>query len=79
MRWAGHVARMRERKCVYRVFVRKPERRRPLGRPRTLREYNIKWSIDWIDLAQDRNRWRTLVNRVIILLVLQNEGGLLTR
>jgi hypothetical protein len=70
---------MRERKCVYRVFVRKPERRRPLGRPRSRRKDSIKWSIDWIDLAQDRNRWRALVNRVIILLVLQNEGGLLAR
>ena len=42
MRWAGHVARMRERRGLYRVLVGKPEGKRPLGRPRRRWEYNIK-------------------------------------
>ena len=61
MRWAGHVARMGERKCVYRVLVGKPEGKRPLGRPRRGWEDNIKMDLEemgsggmyWIDLAQD--------------------------
>jgi hypothetical protein len=64
MRWAGHVARMRERRGVYRVLVGKPEGKRPLGRPRRRREDNIKVDlqelgcgvVDWIELAQDRDR-----------------------
>jgi hypothetical protein len=63
---------MGERKGVYRALVGKPERRRPLGRSRRRWDDNIKmdlrqvgWgSIDWINLAQDRNRWRALVNAV---------------
>jgi hypothetical protein len=73
LRWAGHVARMREWRGAYRALVRKPEGRRPLGRPRRRWENNIKidlrevgWEgIDWIDLAQDRNRWRAVVNTVM--------------
>jgi len=73
MRWAGHVARMGERRVVYRVLVRKPEGKRPLGRPRLKWEDNIKmdlqevgcWNKDWIFLAQDRDRWRALVNAVM--------------
>ena len=65
MRWAWHVASMRERKGVYRVLVGKPEGRRPLGRPRCRWEDNIKTDLqevgcgglDWIELAQDRDRW----------------------
>jgi hypothetical protein len=53
---------------VYRVFVRKPEGRSPLGRPRCRWEYNIKMDLqevggghwDWMELAQDRDRWRAL-------------------
>jgi hypothetical protein len=75
MRWAGHVARMRERRGVYRVLVGKPEGKRTLGRPRRRWEDNIKLDLrevgrggmDWIDLAQDRDRWRARVNAVMKL------------
>jgi hypothetical protein len=63
MRWAGHVARMGERRGVYRVLVGKPEGKRALGRPRRRWEDNIKMDIqeegcgvmDWIDLSRVRN------------------------
>jgi hypothetical protein len=77
MRWAGHVALMGEGRGVYRVLVGKPEGKRPLGRPRRRWEDNIKTDLqevgcgamDWIDLAQNRDRWRTLVNAVTNLRV----------
>jgi len=61
MRWVGHVASMREGRGVYKVVVRKPEGKRPLGRPRHRWEDNIKMAVgcggmNWIDLAQDRGR-----------------------
>jgi hypothetical protein len=72
MRWAGHVARMGERRVVYRVLVGKQEGKRPLGRPRHRWEDNIKMDLqevrcgceDWIGLAQVRDRWRALVSAV---------------
>jgi len=78
MRWAGHVARMGEEWGVYRVLVGKPEGKRPLGRPRPRCVDNIRmdlqevgcWYMDWIGLAQDRDRWRTLVSAVMNLRVL---------
>jgi len=77
MRWAGHVARMGEESGVYRVLVGKPEGRRPLGRPRRRCVDNIRMYLqevgcdymDWIGLAQDRDRWRTLVSAVMNLRV----------
>jgi len=64
MRWAGHVARMGETRGVFRVLVGKREGKRPLGRPRCRWENNIRMDLhevgcggmDWIDLAQDRDR-----------------------
>jgi hypothetical protein len=77
MRWAGHLARIRVKRNTFRLLVRKPEGNRPLGRPRRrwvdnimmdLRE--IGWAgVCWIVLAQDRDKWRGLVNSVMNLRV----------
>jgi hypothetical protein len=77
MRCAGLVARKGEKKNAYTLLVRKPERNRPLGRPRPRWADNIRMDlgdvgcgvVDWIGLAQDRNRWRALVNSVLNLRV----------
>ncbi|PNF26173.1 hypothetical protein B7P43_G04444 [Cryptotermes secundus] len=72
MRWAGHVARMRETRNAYRILVGMPEGKRPLGRPRRrwvdkvkIDLGEIRWDgMNWIDLTQDRDQWRALVNTV---------------
>jgi hypothetical protein len=73
MRWAGLVARMREERKVYKVLVGKPEGKRPLVRPRRrwkdgvrmdLRKIGLR-GVDWIRLAQDRDRWRAVVSAVM--------------
>ena len=73
MRWAGHVERMEEGRGVHKVLVGKPDGKRPFGRPRRRWEDNIKMDLqevgracgDWMGLAQDRDRWRTLVSTVM--------------
>jgi len=73
MRWVGHVAGTGERRGVYWVLVGKPEGKRPLGGPRRRWKDNIKMDLqemgcggmDWIELAQDRERWRGIVKAVM--------------
>jgi hypothetical protein len=77
LRWAGHVARIGEGRGIYRVLVRRPEGKRPLGRPRRRWEDNIMLDLkemgingaNWIQLAQDRVQWRACVNTVMKLRV----------
>ena len=77
MRWAGHVACMGEERGVYRVLVGIPEGKRPPGRPRRRWMDNMRLDlqevgcgyVDWIGLAHDRDRWRTLVSAVMNLRV----------
>jgi len=77
MRWAGHVVHMGEEREVYRALVGKPEGKRPLGKPRRRRVDNIRLDLqevgcrymDWIGMAQDIDRWRTLVSAVMNLRV----------
>jgi hypothetical protein len=77
MRWAGHVARMGEKRNVYRLLVGKSEGKRPLGRPRRRWMNNIKmdlleigWGdLDWFGVGQDRYNWRALMNSVMNLRV----------
>jgi hypothetical protein len=77
MRWAGHVARMGETRNAYRILVGKPEGKIPLGRPRRRWVDNIKMDLreigwdgmDWIDLTQNRDQWRALVNTIMNLRV----------
>ena len=73
MRWAMHVACMEEGRGVHKVLMGKPEGKRPLGRPRRRWEDNIKMDLeevgrgcgDWMELVQDRDRWRALVSTVM--------------
>ena len=73
MRWAGHAARKEEGRGVHKVLVGKPEGKIPLGRPRRRWEDNIKMDLeemgrgcgDWMELAQDMDRWRALVSTVM--------------
>jgi hypothetical protein len=75
IRWVGHLARMGEKRNAYRLLVGKPEGKRPLGRRRCRWVNNIKmnlleivWDgVDWIGLAQDRDKWRALVNAAMNL------------
>jgi hypothetical protein len=79
MGWTGYVARMGNKRNAYRILVGKPEGKRPLGRPRHRWVNNIKMDLKrdrmgwygfyWIDVGQDRDRWRALVNTVINLWV----------
>ena len=77
MRWAGHVARMGEERGCIGSWWSRPEGKRPLGRPRRRWVDNIRMDlqgvgcgyVDWTGLAQDRDRWRTLVSAVMKLRV----------
>jgi hypothetical protein len=86
MRWAGHEARMGEKRNAYRILVGKPEEKRPQGRSRCRWVDNIEMDLrevgwdgmDWIDMAQDRDQWRALVNTVMNLQVPQTVGKFLS-
>jgi hypothetical protein len=77
MRWAGNVARMKEKRNAYRLLVGEPEGERPLGRPRRRWVDNtgmnlgeVVWdNFDWFVPVQNRNRWKALVNSVLNLRV----------
>ena len=77
LRWTGHVARTEQSRNAYKVFVGKPEGKRPLGRPRRRWEDNIKMYLrevgcdprNWIDFAEDRDQWRAYIRAVMNLRV----------
>jgi hypothetical protein len=80
MRWAGHVARMGEERKLYKILVGKPQGKRPLGRLRRRWEDGIRMNrmetglegVDWIRLAQNRERWRAVVSVVMNLRVMRH-------
>jgi hypothetical protein len=85
MKWAGNVARMGEQRGTYRILGGRPQGRRPLGRPRRRWEDNITmdlqevgWGMGWIELPQDRDRWRAVVNAVMNLRIPYNAGNFFT-
>ena len=63
LRWAGHVARMEKGRSAFKILIGKPTGKRPLGSPRR------RWTLNWVDSAQDRNYWRALVNAALNLRV----------
>ena len=77
LRWAGHAARMKEGRSAFKILTGKPTGKRTLGRPRNTWEDNIRMDLEeiginagkWIDLAQDKNYWRALVNAALNLRV----------
>jgi hypothetical protein len=86
MRWAGYVARIGEESNVYRVLVGKPEGKRPRGRPRRRWEDGVRmdlmeigWgNVDWIQLAQDKDRWLAVINTAMNLRVLASRSELVS-
>jgi hypothetical protein len=77
MRWPGHVARIRDSRGAYSILVGRPKETIPLGWPRRRLENNIKMDLHeiiwegmgWIELVEDTDRWRALVNPVINILI----------
>ena len=73
LKWAGNVARMEEGRIAFKILIGKPTGKRPLGRPRRRWEDNIRMDLEeigisagnWVDLAQDREYWRALVNAAL--------------
>ena len=77
MRWADHVARIEEDRSTFKILTGTPVGKRPLGRPKSRWEDNIRMDLkeigintkNWVDLTQDRDYWRALVNAALILCV----------
>jgi hypothetical protein len=82
MRWAGHVAHLGQERKMKNVLVRKPEGKRPLGRPRRRWKEGIRMDlgaigfrgVHWIRLAQNRDRWRAVVSEVMNLWILTSQS-----